>query len=240
MKNPGFPRGNLRHCLSNSTSNNMCAMFSVYILYMYTVSMNDELSQHKIELLDGQEPFRGLGIRHPLRLIDYWRWSGSELMNNTTRGILAEFLVAAALGLHKEPREEWKEYDLCTKSGTTIEVKSSAYVQSWKQLKPSVIQFGIAPHRKWNPETEQYSYSRTAGRWADLYIFCVFTSKEPPFDPLNTNSWEFYVLPTEMLNLEAPEQKTIRLSSLKKLSPHKCSYADLKKTILDVEREIKL
>ena len=205
---------------------------------MYAVFMSEVLSQHNTELLNGQESFCGPGIKHPLRLIDYWRWSGSELMNNTTRGILAEFLVAAALGLHKEPREEWKEYDLCTKSGTTIEVKSSAYVQSWKQLKPSVIQFGIAPHRKWNPETEQYGYSRTAGRWADLYIFCVFTSKEPPFDPLNTNSWEFYVLPTEMLNLEVPEQKTIRLSSLKKLSPRNCYYADLKKTISDVEREI--
>ena len=198
--------------------------------------MSDGLLQQKIKLLKGNEPFRGQGVRKSLRLLDYWRWADSELLNNTARGFLAEFLVAAALGLHKKPRTGWDEYDLLMKSGTKIEVKSSAYVQSWKQSNPSVIQFGVAPHRSW--DTENGKYREGFKRWADIYVFCIFKGKKP-LHPLNTSKWKFYVLPTKTLDEECPNQKTIRLSSLKKLSPRKCSYAGLKKTISDVEREIK-
>ena len=56
---------------------------------------------------------------------------------------------------------------------------------------------------------------------------------------LDTSKWEFYVLPTEVLNREVPEQKSIRLNSLKKLKPFECQYADLKKTIENIERDIR-
>ena len=203
--------------------------------HVYNVFMSDGLSQHEVELLNGQEPFCGPGVKE-LLLVDYWRWSGSVLLDNTTRGILAEFLIAATLGLHKKPRREWDEFDLRMASGTTIEVKSSAYVQSWEQSKPSVIEFGIAPHRSWNAETGEYREG--VKRWANIYVFCVFTGKEP-LHPLDTSKWDFYVMPTETLDQKCPDQKTIRLSSLKKLSPRKCSYANLKKTISDVECETK-
>lgn len=200
---------------------------------------NDGLSQQKAELLDGEEPFN-VGGERSLKLLDYWRWSGSELLGNTTRGILAEFLVAAALGLHKRPRAEWGGYDLRMESGTTIEVKSSAYVQSWKQEKYFPIKFTIAPRFwSWDPETGKSTGGNVKQRWADMYVFCVFTKKEPPFNPLDTAAWDFYVLPTKVLDQECSEQKTIRLSSLEKLSPCECCYADLKKTISDIEREIK-
>ena len=198
--------------------------------------MNESLSQHKPKLLDGQEPFHGPGAGQALKLLDYWRWSGSGLLDNTSRGVLAEFLVAAALDLHKKPRVEWEEHDLCTASGSTIEVKSAAYVQSWKQSKRSVIRFGIAPHSSWDPETGK---SREAfKRWADIYVFCVFHGEEP-LEPLDTSKWDFYVLPTETLNRKCPDQKSIGLGSLKNLSPARCDYANLKKTIEDVSRTIK-
>ena len=69
------------------------------------------------------------------RLVDYWQWSGSSLMDNTARGVLAEFLVGRALGLTGEPRREWEGYDLRLPCCKTIEVKSSARVQSWPQKK---------------------------------------------------------------------------------------------------------
>ena len=173
------------------------ALASRFCMYqdVYNVSMSDGLLQHKIKLLKGNEPFRGQGVRKSLRLLDYWRWSGSVLLDNTSRGILAEFLIAAALGLHKKPRIEWEEYDFRTPSGTTIEVKSSAYVQSWKQSKPSVIQFGIAPHRSWDTETGKYREGFK--RWADIYVFCIFKGKKP-LHPLNTSTWEFYVPPIQL------------------------------------------
>lgn len=200
---------------------------------------NDGLSRHKPELLNGNEPFYRGGEQF-LKLLDYWRWSGSNLLDNTTRGILAEFLVAAALGLHERPRVEWGGYDLRMGSDTTIEVKSSAYVQSWKQKEYFPFNFTIAPRFwSWDPETGESTGGKIRRRRADIYVFCIFTSKKSPFDPLDTDTWDFYVLPTKTLDQKCPNQKTIRLSSLEKLSPHKCRYVKLKKTISDVEREIR-
>jgi hypothetical protein len=42
--------------------------------------------------LNGSERFTGLDAT----VADFWRWAFSDLRNNTTRGILAEFLVARA------------------------------------------------------------------------------------------------------------------------------------------------
>ena len=198
--------------------------------------MNEGLSQVPPKLLDGQEPFHGPGAGQSLRLLDYWRWSSSSLLDNTNRGVLAEFLVAAALGLHKEPRIEWEKHDLRTASGSTIEVKSSAYVQSWKQPKPSIIRFGIAPHSGWDAETGKYT--EDVKRWADIYVFCVFHG-EKPLHPLDTSKWVFYVLPTEVLDRKCPDQKGIGLGSLENLSPAKCDYPNLKKTIEDIAHAIK-
>ena len=198
--------------------------------------MPDGLSQHEVELLKGSEEFHGPGVSPPLQLIDYWRWSGSILADNTTRGILAEFLVAAALGFHEKPRREWDECDIRTKSGTSIEVKSAAYNQTWEQAKPSTIRFGIAPHRSWNAETGKYREG--SKRWADMYVFCVFKGKNS-LECLDMGKWDFYVISTGILDQEVPQQKTIGLKSLERLKPHKCSFGDLRKVISDLEKEIK-
>ena len=200
--------------------------------------MSDPVTK-KIKLLKGNEHFRGRGVNKSLRLLDYWRWSGSVLLDNTTRGILAEFLIATALGLNKEPRREWAGFDFRMESGITIEVKSSAYVHSWspEDSKPSVINFGIAPRRSfWDAKTGEYKEGFK--RWADIYVFCVFTGEEP-LHPLDTSKWDFYVLPTEVLDREVPVQKSIRLNSLKKLKPCECQYAELKKTIENIEHSFR-
>ena len=72
------------------------------------------------------------------------------------------------------------------------------------------------------------------------YMCSAYLKVRRPLHPLNTSKWDFYVLPTKVLDQKCPEQKTIRLSSLEKLLPRKCNYAGLKKAISDVEREIKL
>ena len=203
-------------------------------------SMNDGLSQHEAELFTGNEDFHGPEGSLPFQLIDYWRWSGSMLADNTIRGMFAEFLVAAALGLHAKPRREWDECDVRTKSGTKIEVKSSAYYQTWKQTKPSTIDFRIAPGRSWNAETGEYREG--SKRWADLYVFCVFTGRNSR-ECLDVSKWDFYVIPTGILDREVPRQKTIGLNSLKRLlrreCTHECSFQDLEKVILEIEKEIK-
>ena len=197
--------------------------------------MPDGLSQHKAELLTGKEEIHGPGGKLPFQLIDYWRWSGSMIADNTIRGMFTEFLVAAALGLHMKPRREWDDSDVRTESGTSIEVKSAAYYQTWKQNQPSPIQFRIAPRRSWNSETGEYREG--SKRWADLYIFCVFTGRNSR-DCLDVSKWDFFVIPTGILDREVPQQKTIVFNSLKRLSPRECSFQDLKKAILEIEKEI--
>ena len=46
--------------------------------------------------LDGAEPLIGTDGK---TVLDYWRWAQSDVLENVQRGIFAEFLVAAALGV---------------------------------------------------------------------------------------------------------------------------------------------
>ena len=155
-------------------------------------------------------------------------------MDNTARGMLAKFLVATAVGTHETPRVEWERFDVITPSGVTIEVKSAAAIQSWKQTVPTPIQFVIGPRQGWDPKTGQYS--EQARRWADLYVFCVLDGA----DPLDVDKWQFYVLPRAVLDDKCRQQQTIRLGPLRRLEPRECGYRDLKHTIEDVGRQVAL
>jgi hypothetical protein len=49
-------------------------------------------SSREIHLFDGSEPFTRRGLPTGHTVLDFWRWSASELMGNTMRGLVAEFL----------------------------------------------------------------------------------------------------------------------------------------------------
>lgn len=158
-------------------------------------------------------------------LSDFWAWNSSDLLNNTLRGALAEFIVATALELDTDIcRKDWTPYDLETPSGIKIEVKSSAYLQSWNTDRISNIRFSISPSRAWDAET---GYDDKVMRQSDVYVFCVYASTTKEDTPLLLDQWEFYVLPTSMLNDNVSSQKTISLSSLLKLNPVKTDFAGL-------------
>ncbi len=171
---------------------------------------------------------------------DYWRWSSSSVLDNIERGIVAEFLVANALGLTDEPRVEWGSYDLKMPNGTKIEVKSSAYLQSWRQKKYSTIEFGIARTKEaWDPHTGKSQKQDPPKRIADIYVFCLLKHKEKAtVDPLNAEQWEFYVVPTLRINEEKPCRQKIRLQPLKDLAGRPLSYGDLVATVTRVAESI--
>ncbi len=178
----------------------------------------------------GDEHFSSNGIEIDMSVSDFWQWAASDLISNAMRGILAEYIVASALGLTGGLRTEWDAFDLITENGVKIEVKSSAYLQSWHQAKLSSIKFGIQPTNGWDSSTNQVSSKRI--RQADIYIFCVLTHKDQnTVDPLNMDQWEFYLLRSTVLDEACPTQKTIGLSSLIKLDPLFAKYADLNSTI---------
>lgn len=110
-------------------------------------------------------------------LADFWAWSESDLLSNTTRGLLAEYIVGIALGCTDGTvRREWDAFDLLTESGLRIELKSSAYLQSWQQKSASAIKFAVGPAMAWFAETNSYAGVRE--RSADVYVFCLFTTTD--------------------------------------------------------------
>ncbi len=167
----------------------------------------------------GSECFRLQGEPTGFTLFDYWQWSGSDLLSNTLRGVIAEFLVAKALGVANTPRLEWGWYDLATSTGRKIEVKSAAYRQSWPQERPSDIRFDIAPAKwLWDPDTNTSTYHEKPVRACDAYVFCLLGSLESTDpNPLDIDQWTFYVIRSKDLDCEVGTQKTIGIRPLKKL-----------------------
>ncbi|WP_229725125.1 hypothetical protein [Hymenobacter baengnokdamensis] len=103
-------------------------------------------------------------------LLDFWRWSVSDVLSNATRGRLAEFIVATAVAIDiTKVREEWSAFDLETPDGVKLEVKSSAYLQSWFQRALSSISFSTKPALPWDSLTNKQG--TVAGRHADVYVF---------------------------------------------------------------------
>ena len=56
-------------------------------------------------------------------------------------------------------------------------------------------------------------------------------------DPLALDQWDFYVLPTKILNVQVREQKTISLTSLGRLDPSRCKFGEIGFIIRAYERE---
>ena len=191
--------------------------------------MNKLLPRIKPKLLSGSEPFNARGEPLGPTLRDYWRWSGSDLVSNVERGVLAEFLVASALGLTEEPREEWSAFDLEVPDCGTVEVKSAAYIQSWEQKEYSRISFDIAKRKSaWNPKTGKWKELDPPERIADVYVFCLLKHKcQKTIDPLNVEQWEFYVVHRSQLDCNLKENKAVGLNSLTDLTKA-IPYGELK------------
>lgn len=186
----------------------------------------------------GSEQFHVGGDATKISLLDFWQWSGSDLIGNTSRGIFAEYLVAMAVGMAGEVRNEWEECDVRI-GDVKIEVKSAAYLQSWFQKTLSTISFSIRPSRKWSSETNQLAID--SKRHSNLYVFCLLAHKQKEtLDPMNLGQWEFYVLPTEILNVRCREAKTIGLSSLLKFNPSVAKYEELASCIFQCVSNLKL
>lgn len=177
--------------------------------------MADPYPELKVEQKDGAERFHMSGSGVDFALLDYWRWSGSDLVNNVARGILAEYVVARALKVSTTGvRNEWAEFDLETPSGIKIEVKSSAYIQSRSQKRLSAISFGTPKTHSWSPES---GYSPDLKHQADIYVFALLKHQcQETIDPLDLDQWEFYVLATVELEAREGNPKQISLSELRR------------------------
>lgn len=196
--------------------------------------MNDrqiDLEALEVKKLSGTEHFRCNQTTLTIDVAAFWRWAYSDLASNNLRGHLAEFLVASALNETQKPRSEWDTCDIRLQSGARIEVKSAAYLQSWRQEKLSDISFSVAPSRLDNTKPDWKE--QNIERHSDIYVFCLLDQQEnkETLDPTDLDKWRFFILLTKTLNEKLGSQKTLSLNGLLKLKPAECSYGGIAQNI---------
>jgi len=180
--------------------------------------------------LDPSAPFAGhlIGIEKPT-VGQFWTWAFSDLRSNATRGILAEFLVAWALGCRGGLRSPWDDFDVLAPGGVRVEVKASGYLQSWTQKRPSRISFGRLTGRTWNSQTGAFGEVRELR--ADIYVFAVHTCQDADrYDALDLDAWRFFVLPRRRVELASA--RSISLATVKSLGADEVTFEQLRSSVL--------
>lgn len=173
---------------------------------------------------DGSERFHNGGSDLGFDLRGFWEWSVSDVVSNTTRGRLAEYLIAQAIGAADGVRDEWAAYDLLDPRGYTVEVKSAAYIQSWYQERISTISFNCRKSLAWDPETNKQS--TVPRRQAEVYVFALLAHQDQAtLDPFDLSQWEFYVVPTIDLDERERSQHSITLKSLRAMHGDPVDFA---------------
>jgi hypothetical protein len=157
---------------------------------------------------------------------DFWSWAMSDLRANTTRSMLAEYLVARSVGADHRPRVEWDASDVQIPEGR-IEVKAAAYLQAWAQRAPSKITFGGLRARTWSP---QMGYSLERSYNADTYVFALLTATaHDQYDALDSAGWQFWVIPAH--TIEATNQSSLTLGRVRALAGDAVAYPQLGRAI---------
>lgn len=185
--------------------------------------------------LTGTEPLLAPDGKQLSNLLGFWQWAYSDLVINAERGALAEYIVACALGIAHSERIAWDKYDLRSAEGIAIEVKTSGYLQTWRQTSLSKPIFGIQPTHAWDGKTNEYASEKK--RQSDIYVFCLHKhTDQETVNPLDISQWTFYLMPTPILNEKFGAQKSVSLASLLKAGAEQCCYDMLKKRIPELAK----
>ena len=135
--------------------------------------------------------------------------SSINLLDNYTRGWVAEVIVAEALHATMVG-DGYGDWDL-ELDGKRIEVKASGDIQAWPQKNRSIITFGIAQTEGYVEQADgSYIADTEKRRRSDVYVFAHHKGTIPD-DP---TEWEFYVVATAQVDRECGDQKTIGLVPL--------------------------
>lgn len=181
----------------------------------------------------GQEAFTFEGRDTGHTLLAFWQWACSDIVGNTFRGAIGEFIVASAAGMSAGVQVPWDACDLRLPSGTTVEIKTSGYVQTWEQKAHSVPAFSIAKSKAWNPETN--AMAKEARRNSELYIFCLHHHKDKrSANPLDLDQWTFYVVPTRKIEAMYDRRTNLGLKHLADLGADALTYAGLRESLARV------
>lgn len=164
-------------------------------------------------------------------IIDFWIYKYSNIYN--MQEVIAEFIVEKALNMEKSHNTDyWTLFDILYRN-CRIEVKETSYYHPWNDNGKISNQrsFGI---RKANSNYEINEGENRFERQNDIYVFCLNTgTTKESSNPMNLNNWEFYIIPTFIINEKCGNNKTITLSRVRKLT-NAVTYDKIKKTIDDL------
>ena len=209
--------------------------------------MKEALNHIKQERFTGSETILSDGnpVHPEASMLNFWKWYASGILTNTIRGGLAEYIVALAVQdvrVFNDIQEVWDSYDLCmldeiNSDEIKIEVKASGYIQSWYQKNgESTPKFGIGRKEVYFSDTATYSPDKI--RAADIYVFCLYKPRDTisveMLNPLEVSQWDFYILPTAILEREKPDESQISLRQLEQLGPRKVPFDQIRSTICEM------
>lgn len=188
------------------------------------------LTPAQLPQLGGYESFSA----GDLTVLDFWRWALGDLRMNNARGYLAEFLVARALKSPEPTRVEWGSHDVTAPDGTRIEVKSSAFLQSWSQNVVSKPRFGLTGATLlWDEAAGEYKADPN-GR-VDVWVFALQTCRDHDlYDPLDVSQWAFWIASNR--DVEGWEQKTAGLATVERKAGEAVRWPDLAKAVASTRR----
>ena len=191
--------------------------------------LGKEHTTERAELLNGNETFKLNGVELGFKVMDYWRFQFSNLVDNL--GYVAEFLISQALNKDEPDNcNGWSVYDVGYR-GKRIEVKATSYWQSWKA---SHI---ISEQRNFSIRKTYLDYQNNKSdkaRQNDIYIFCLDKGRdEKSSNPMNLENWVFYVVPTIVINEMFGDQKVLSLKRLEKIEKYGVgiSYDQIKEKV---------
>ncbi len=181
-------------------------------------------------LLTGSEPFKCSESPLDLTLLDFWKWSESDLLNSLTRTRLAEFIVATALGARADgPRDERSSLELVTPDGVGVRVKSGSFLKSFHQRDLSKVVF--------IPQVRPTYAHAGSGHHATsrplVYVFALLDHVErATVDPLDLDQWRFFIPPTSKLEtLVTEQQHALSVPTLDELSSGSVAFENLRAAV---------
>jgi len=157
--------------------------------------------------------FEGAADPPPGTALEFWQWAYGDLLDDDVKGAFAEWLVHKLLGVVTSRRVSWANSDVITPEGVRIEVKSTAFWQSWKLLDER----GLPEAKPKHPAIRDDRKIRFAGLKArdstavpdssepkafksHLYVFAFQNNIDPAtWNAFDLKQWEFYLVPTAKL-----------------------------------------
>ena len=182
-----------------------------------------------MEILTGKENFELNGKPLGFDMLDFWKFEFSNIYDMQDE--ISEFIVAKALGIDVPYNKEmWTLYDVSYRDAR-IEVKETSYYHPWNKDGNVSNQrsFGIT---KANSSYEHPDQPNRFERQNDIYIFCVVNGEtRETSNPLVLDNWDFYIVPTYVINEKCKNNKTISLNRIINLGYNPIRFDMLKQEV---------